>query len=99
MAWTDLLDELPHAGQLLIDRLERHEPLKLALDERSFDYLDRLVTRLALSLIIAGMIVGLAWLIPAVTGANWLVQTAVIISFIVAVLMGFRILWSIVRKR
>jgi len=71
----------------------------LALDDRSLDFLDRLVTRLALSLIITGMIVGLAWLIPAVTGAGWLVQATVIVAFIVAILMGIRILWSIVRKR
>ncbi|MBN1246241.1 MAG: AarF/ABC1/UbiB kinase family protein [Anaerolineae bacterium] len=99
MAWTDLLDELPRAGRLLIDRLEKREPVQLALDERSLSVLDRLATRLALSLIVAGMIVGLAWLIPAVTGASWLVQASVIVSFIVAILMGFRILWSIVRKR
>jgi predicted unusual protein kinase regulating ubiquinone biosynthesis (AarF/ABC1/UbiB family) len=99
LAWMDLIDELPHAGQLLIDRLEKHAPLTLALDDRSLDFLDRLVTRLALSLIITGMIVGLAWLIPAVTGAGWLVQATVIVAFIVAILMGIRILWSIVRKR
>lgn len=99
MAWTDLLDELPLAGRMLIDRLEKREPVKLALDDRSLSVLDRLATRLALSLIVAGMIVGLAWLIPAVTGASWLVQASVIFAFIVAVMMGVRILWSIVRKR
>ncbi len=98
-AWTDLLDELPLAGRILIDRLEKREPVKLALDDRSLSVLDRLATRLALSLIVAGMIVGLAWLIPAVTGASWLVQASVIFAFIVAILMGIRILWSIVRKR
>ncbi len=91
MAWTDLLDELPLAGRMLIDRLEKREPVKLALDDRSLSVLDRLATRLALSLIVAGMIVGLAWLIPAVTGASWLVQASVIFAFIVAILMGIRI--------
>jgi ubiquinone biosynthesis protein len=99
LAWMDLIDELPHAGQLLIDRLEKHEPIKLSLDDSTLDLIDRLVTRLALSLIVAGMIVGLAWLIPAVTGAGWLVQATVIVSFVVAILMGIGILWSIVRKR
>jgi ubiquinone biosynthesis protein len=99
LAWSDLLDELPHAGKLLIDRFEKREPIKLSLDESSLEYLDRLVTRLALSMIIAGMIVGLAWLIPAATEASWLVQALVIVSFIIAVIMGARILWSIVRRR
>lgn len=99
MAWTDLLDEIPQVGRLLIDRLEKREPIQLALDDRSLGVLDRLATRLALSLIVTGMIVGLAWLIPAVTGANWLIQASVIFAFVVAILMGFRILWSIVRKR
>ncbi len=99
MTWIDLIDELPHAGQLIIDRLTKHEPVKLALDDRSLNFLDRLVTRLSLSLIVAGMIVGLAWLIPSITGANWLVQAAVIIAFIIAILMGMRILWGIIRHR
>ena len=50
--------------------------MTLTLDMRSLHYIDRLVTRLALSLIIAGMIVGLAWLIPTVAGAGWLFQRA-----------------------
>ncbi|MGC9520924.1 MAG: ABC1 kinase family protein [Anaerolineae bacterium] len=99
LAWGDLLDEIPHAGQLLIDRLQKREPITLALDQHSLSVLDRLVTRLALSFIIAGMIVGLAWLIPAVTGAGWLLQAVVIGAFVVAVVMGAGILWSIVRKQ
>ncbi len=99
LSWVDLVDRLPHAGQLIIDRLEKREPITLSLDMRSLNYIDRLVTRLALSLIIAGMIVGMATLIPTVAEAGWVVQAAVIISFIAAVVMGFAVLWSIVRKR
>lgn len=99
LAWTDLLDRLPHVGQVIIDRVEKREPVMLALDTRSLGYIDRLVTRLALSLIIAGMIVGLAWLIPTAAGAGWLVQAAVIISFIIAIVMGIGVLWSIIRNR
>jgi ubiquinone biosynthesis protein len=99
LSWVDLVDQLPHVGQLVIDRLEKREPVTLTLDMRSLNYIDRLVTRLALSLIIAGMIVGLAWLIPTVAEAGWLVQAAVIVSFIFAVVMGMGVLWSIIRKR
>jgi ubiquinone biosynthesis protein len=99
LAWVDLLDQLPHVGQAVIDRLEKREPITLALDTRSLNYIDRLVTRLALSLIIAGMIVGLGTLIPTVAEAGWIVQAAVIFSFVAAVVMGAGVLWSIIRKR
>lgn len=98
MTWRDFLDDLPHAGKLLIDRFEKGTPIKLALDHQSLEYLDRIATRLALSLIIAGMIIGLAWLIPSVTEAGWLIRAAVIVSFVIAVVMGVGVLWSIVRK-
>ena len=99
LAWADLFEELPHAGQLLIDRLEKREPIPLSFDEANLETLDRLFTRLALSVIIAGMTIGLAGLIPVVTNTNWVVQTIVILSFILVLLIGARVVWSIVRKR
>ncbi len=99
LAWADLLDELPHAGRLLIDRLEKREPMRLALDHESLAYLDRLATRLALSMIIAGMIIGLAWLIPTVSAASWVVQAVVGISFLTALLLGAWFIWSVIRRR
>lgn len=99
MAWGDFLGEIPHAGQVLIDRLEKREPIKLSLEQANLETLDRLVTRLALSVIIAGMTIGLAGLIPVVTNTNWVVQTIVVLSFIIVLLIGVRVVWSIVRKR
>ena len=98
IAWGDLLDELPYTGRLLLDRLEKGTPIKLELSRSNLDFLDRLVTRLVLSFIITGMIIGLAGLIPAVTNTNWIVQTIVILSFLVALLMGVAILFSIIRR-
>ncbi|HHE72255.1 MAG TPA: AarF/ABC1/UbiB kinase family protein [Chloroflexi bacterium] len=98
LAWTDLLDELPYAGRLLIDRLEKREPMRLALEQESLAYLDRLATRLALSMIIAGMIIGLAWLIPTVSAASWVVQAVVGISFLTALLLGAWFVWSVIRR-
>jgi ubiquinone biosynthesis protein len=98
LAWVDLIDEIPHAGQLLIDRLEKREPIPLSFDRANLETLDRLFTRLALSVIIAGMTIGLAGLIPVVTNTNWVVQTIVILSFILVLLIGARVVWSIVRK-
>jgi ubiquinone biosynthesis protein len=98
LAWGDLFEELPYTGRLLLERLEKGAPVKLELSRSNLDFFDRLVTRLALSFIITGMIIGLAWLIPAVTQANWLVQTAVILSFLIALAMGTAILISILRR-
>ncbi len=99
LAWSDLLDELPHIGLLLLNRLENQEPLKLSLTHSNLEVLDRMVTRLALSVIVAAMIVGLAVLIPATTETPWIVQMVVILSFLFALMMGGAILVSIVRKK
>jgi ubiquinone biosynthesis protein len=98
LAWGDFFEELPYTGRLLLDRLEKGMPVKLELSRSNLEFFDRLVTRLALSFIIAGMIIGLAWLIPAVTNTSWIVQAIVILSFLVALLMGAAILISILRR-
>ena len=82
-----------------MDRLEKRDPLKLSLDHSNLELIDRMVTRIALSLIVAAMIVGLAVLIPATTDTPWLVQAIVILSFTIALAMGVWILFSIVRKK
>lgn len=99
LAWGDLLEELPHVGMLLLDRFEKRDPIKLSLDHANLELLDRMVTRIALSLIVAAMIIGLASLIPATTDTPWLVQAIVIISFAAALAMGAWILLTIIRKK
>ena len=98
-AWGDLLEELPHAGMLLLNRLEKRDPIKLSIDHADLEILDRMVTRIALSLIVAAMIIGLAGLIPATTDTPWLVQVIVIVSFVAALAMGVWILLTIIRKK
>ena len=87
------------AAALLLDRFEKRDPIKLSLEHSNLELIDRMVTRIALSLIVAAMIVGLAVLIPATTDTPWLVQAIVIFSFVVALTMGGWILFSIVRKK
>ena len=99
LVWSDLLEELPHIGMLLLNRIEKREPIKLSLEHSNLELLDRMATRLALSLIVAAMIIGLAGLIPATTDTPWLVQAIVILSFVAALMMGGVILVSIVRKK
>lgn len=98
-AWGDLLEELPHAGMLLLNRLEKRDPIKLSIDHANLEVLDRMATRIALSLIVAAMIIGLAGLIPATTNTPWLVQAIVIVSFVAALVMGAWILLTIIRKK
>jgi len=99
LVWSDLLEELPHIGMLLLDRIERREPVKLELEHSNLELLDRMATRIALSMIVAAMIIGLAGLIPATTDTPWLVRAIVILSFVAALIMGGIILVSIVRKK
>jgi ubiquinone biosynthesis protein len=99
LQWGDLLDELPRAGLLLLDRFERREPLHLAIEKSSLDRLDRLVTRLALSLIIAGMIIGLALVIPTVAETDLLLRVILILGFVVALGLGAWVLISTLRRR
>lgn len=99
LAWGDLLDAIPHAGQLLLDRFEHQEPIQLTAPPSLLDRIDRLVTRLALSLIVAGMIIGLSNMIPSTVNSHWSIQGVAIVSFVLAVIMGVWIFISIVRKK
>jgi len=99
LAWGDLLDELPHMGMLLLDRFEKQEPIKLTLDQLCMGRIDRLATRLALSLIVAGMTIGLSNLIPITMNSPWFVQAAAIAGFVIVVIVGIWIFVSIVRRK
>ena len=99
LVWSDLLEELPHIGMLLLNRIERRDPVKISLEHSNLELIDRMVTRIALSVIVAAMILGLAVLIPATTDTSWIVQAIVILSFVIALVMGGGILVSIVRKK
>ncbi len=95
--WSDLAQEVPRMGLRLLKRLEKREPLVLALDDHSLRALDRLVTRVALSLIITGMIVGLALLVPVTAESGIFLQAIVILGFILSLGLGGWVLLSIFR--
>ncbi len=99
MAWGDLLDQLPHAGMLLLDRFERGEPVKLTFTAACLGRFDRLVTRISLSLIIASMIIGLSNLIPTAMDSNWIIRVVLILGFVIAFSMGLWIVISVTRKK
>lgn len=99
LIWSDLLEELPRAATRLLTRIDAREPLPLALDKESLDRLDSLASRLALSLIVAGMTVGIAIMTPTVSGGNLLLQIILGMGFAIALGLGFWVMISILRKR
>lgn len=66
--WATLLTKLPDVGPRLLDQAERGE-LQLLISFKEvqaiINNLDRMVNRLALSVLVAAFIVGLAWLVSA----------------------------------
>ena len=102
--WTDLLNLIPRVGSQLLTRVERGE-LELALNHKGLDQalvrLDRLANRLALSMLLAALIVGLAMLVPAFNLAEqWGLATILVIAgFVGASLLGLWLIFSIWRSQ
>jgi ubiquinone biosynthesis protein len=99
MVWNDLLVALPRTGLTLLDRIEKGQPIsmKLDLDRHSVKQLDRMVTRLALSLIVLGMIVGTALVVPATAGGSSALQVIVAVGFVISLALGAWVILSIIR--
>ncbi len=100
---AELLNMLPRVGVQLLARAERGE-LEISLRHqelgRALVYLDRLVNRLALSILLAALIVGLALLIPAfhLAERGGLITALVILGFALASLLGLGLVVSILRS-
>jgi len=101
--WAQLLDMLPRTGMQLLTRAERGE-LEVSLRHqelgRALVYLDRLANRLALSILLASLIVGLALLVPAfhLAERGGLITALVILGFALASLLGLGLVISILRS-
>ncbi len=99
--WAQLLNMLPRTGMQLLARAERGE-LEISLRHqelgRALVYLDRLANRLALSILLAALIVGLALLVPAfhLAERGGLVTALAVLGFVLASLLGLII--SILRS-
>jgi ubiquinone biosynthesis protein len=99
MIWTDFLSMLPRTGMAVLSRLENNDPIPLALDRQSLNRLDNLGTRLALSLIIAGMTIGIALVITTLGETGMWLRALLIGGFVVALGLSVMLIVSIVRKR
>ncbi len=96
--WGELLSALPRTGNRLLQRAERGDLFQIGLKDADhiMTGLDRLTTRLALSVLAAALIIGLAMLIPT-TAAGSLAQWVVVLGFVGAFGLGVWLLISILR--
>ncbi len=98
--WVGFIRQLPLSGRRIVDKLDQGE-LQITIDINQADHLmsrfDRIADRLAVSLLMAAMIVGLAMLIPSFAGA-WM-QAVLTAAFVLVSLMGIWLLISMIRLR
>lgn len=81
--WGELLHRLPRVGNRMLERLERNEGFRIEVKDtdRILTRLDRLVTRLALSVLVAAFVVGLPILLQLTTPGSlprWLILMSLI---------------------
>ena len=93
-----MLNALPRTGSRLLEQAERGDLFQIGLKDadRIMHGLDRLTTRLALSVLAAALIIGLAMLIPSTTAGS-LIQWVVILGFLGAAGLGVWLLISIIK--
>jgi len=98
LEWGDMMQVLPRAGARLLRQAERGELFSLRL--RGMDdflcLLDRLVTRLAISLIIAALTISMAVLMPLTTG-HIVARVLTIAGFVVSAVLGIWLVISMLR--
>ncbi len=97
LAWDELLNEVPRTGMLLLNRIQRDAPIKLTIAQSCLIQLDRLVTRLALSIIVAGMTISLGLILPSTAESGWIVQGIVALGFAISFFLGIWLAYSILR--
>lgn len=81
--WGDLLHRLPRVGNRMLERLERNEGFRMELKDadRMLARMDRLVTRLALSVLVAAFVIALPILLQLTTPGSlprWLILISLI---------------------
>jgi len=96
--WGELVTRLPRIGNRLLEQSERGELFQIRLKDADsvMRRLDRLATRLALSVLVAALVVSLALLIPLTTAGGPL-HWPVAIGLIIAAGLGVWLLISILR--
>jgi ubiquinone biosynthesis protein len=81
--WGELLHRLPRVGNRMLERLERNEGFRMEIKDtdRILSRMDRLATRLALSVLVAAFVIGLPILLQLTTPGSlprWLLLLSLI---------------------
>ena len=81
--WGELLHRLPRVGNRMLERLERNEGFRMEIKDadRMLGRIDRLVTRLALSVLVAAFVIALPILLQLTTPGSlprWLILLSLI---------------------
>lgn len=100
MAWSDVLTIAPKAGAKLLYGLESGElPLDLNMNVQkpALETLDRALTRLSVSVLIAAFILALAFLIPRASTSP-IVAALIAVGFLVSAGLGVWFLVSVLRR-
>jgi hypothetical protein len=84
--WSDLISNLPRIGNRMLEQAGRGDLMQIGLKDTGLilKQLDRLTTRLALSLLLAALTISLALVAPLATAGSPL-QLPVTVAFGVAV--------------
>ncbi len=94
------MKDLPSIGQGILHSLARGESpftLDFGANKHTLDRIDRVVTRLSLSVLISAFILGLALLLPLSTG-NPTAEMMVIFGFLGVFALGVWLMVSILRS-
>ncbi len=96
--WSDLISGLPRTANRLLERAERGDLLQIGLKDTAplMKQIDRLTTRLALSLLLAALTISLALVVPAATAGSPL-QSLVMIGFATTIGLTLWLFISILR--
>ena len=89
-AWGRLLTDIPHVGVNLLRDLEQGElPMSVRMEppKQIMDRIDRLITRLSLSILLAAFIVGIALVVP-VASTNSVLLALAIVGFVVVLTLA-----------
>ena len=95
--WGELLHRLPRVGNRMLERLERNEGFRMELKDadRMLSRIDRLVTRLALSVLVAGFVIALPILLQLTTPGSlprWLILISLVPILGTALWLGISLL-------
>ena len=98
--WADVATRLPRATSRVLRQAEQGDLFSVHIKDidHLLHVLDRLTTRLSLSVLVAGLTVGLAVLIPATEG-NDLARIVTILGFLLSAALAMWLVWSIIRAR